>query len=87
MLAITDSTMELFHKSVRCLAPTPDSEKCIRLRDGGQRGLTLTFEEPQTNDRMITWDNRTVLAVPRELNERCSGKVLEMDENGRLFIH
>lgn len=87
MLAITENTMELFDKSVRCLMPTRDSEKCIRLRDSGQRGLTLTFEEPEASDRTFSRDGRTVLAVPRELNERCSGMVLEMDESGRLFIH
>ena len=86
MLEVTETAMDLFHKSTEALAPDEESNKCIRLKPGRGSGLALTFEEPRDDDRTHTREQRVVLAVPDKIDRMCSGQTLDMDVNGRLTV-
>lgn len=85
-MTVTETAIDHFHKSMRTLAPNPETEKCIRLKPGRRTGLVLAFERPAPTDETFRRDNRVIFAIPRRISEICADKTLDMDEDGKLTL-
>lgn len=86
MLSITDAAMQHLYQSLTALTSAEIGEKCFRLVLTDDRKLTLNLAVPVASDATFEYEGNTVLALPSELQELCSGKKLDIDENSKFEL-
>ena len=60
--------------------------KCFRITPRNGDTLGLSYSEPVENDTTFTFNGRVVLALPKGLEDFCSGKKLDVNEDGKLEL-
>jgi hypothetical protein len=86
MLTVTNAALEQLHDSLAAVSDGDDSEKCFRIMPKDDSNLTLNYSSPATSDTTYKFNDRMVLAIPKELEDFCSGKNLDVNADGRLEI-
>ncbi len=87
MLSVTSSALKQLHQSLQAVTDAEDeSTKCFRITPKDQSSLTLNFSEPAANDTTFEFEGKVVLAVPKELEEFCDDKSLDVNSEGRLEL-
>ena len=86
MLSITNAALQQLHDSLAAVSDGDDSEKCFRIIPKDESNLALNYSSPATGDTTFKFNDRTVLAIPRELEDFCSGKSLDVNDDGKLEL-
>lgn len=86
MLSVTDPALQQLHDSLVAISDENSSEKCFRIMPKDDRNLTLEYSVPADSDMTFDFNERTVLAVPKELEDICSNKNLDVNQEGKLEL-
>lgn len=86
MLTVSNAAMTQLHNSLKSVSDTDTHGKCFRIIPRGEAQLALSFAEPAATDKKFEHDGETVLAVPKELQESCAGKTLDVNDDGKLEL-
>lgn len=86
MLSVTNSALQQLHQSLAAVSEGNNSEKCFRIMPKDDRNLTLEYSMPAESDTTFDFQDRTVLAVPKELEDVCSDKNLDVNQDGKLEL-
>jgi hypothetical protein len=87
MLSVSNSALKQLHQSLQAVSDTEDDNtKCFRIMPKDKTSLTLNYSEPAANDTTFEFEGAVVLAVPKELEEFCNDKNLDVNSEGRLEL-
>lgn len=86
MLSVTNSALKQLHQSLQSVSDTDEESKCFRIMPKDNTSLTLNYSEPAANDTTFEFEGKVVLAVPKELEEFCTDKSLDVNSEGRLEL-
>ena len=86
MLSVTDSALQQLHDSLATRSKGNNSEKCFRIMPKDDRNLTLEYSIPADRDTTFDFKDRTVLAVPKDIEDIFSNKNLDVNDDGQLEI-
>ena len=86
MLSVTNSALKQLHHSLQAVSDTEEESKCFRIMPKDKTSLTLNYSEPAANDTTFEFEGKVVLAVPKELEEFCNDKSLDVNSEGRLEL-
>lgn len=86
MLSVTDAAMQHLYDSLTSAANADLGGRCFRIVPTDDNNLRLSLAKPVPGDATYDYEGSTVLALPTELQEFCSDKSLDVDENGRLEL-
>lgn len=86
MLSVTDSALEHLHNSLAAVSADDVIEKCFRITPQSGESLGLSYTEPAASDTTYTFNDRVVLALPKDLEGVCTGKTLDVNEHGGLEL-
>lgn len=86
MFSITDAAMQHLYNSLSSSTDPEPGGKCFRIVRTDDNNLRLNLEKPVPGDATYDYEGSTVLALPTELQEFCSDKSLDIDENGKLEL-
>lgn len=83
MLSVSNPALEQLHTSLKA---STNGEKCFRIVPKDERSLTLEYMEFEDTDETYTFNGRTVLALPKELQPFCADKELDINDDGGLEL-
>lgn len=86
MLSVSNTALKQLHQSLQAVSDADEDTKCFRITPKDQSSLTLNYSEPAANDTTFEFEGKVVLAVPRELEEFCNDKSLDVNSEGRLEL-
>ena len=86
MLSVTNSVLEHLHDSLASVSAADVDDKCFRITPQSGESLGLSYSEPAASDTTYTFKDRVVLALPKDLEDVCSGKTLDINESGGLEL-
>jgi hypothetical protein len=86
MLSVSNTALKQLHQSLQAVTDTDGDSKCFRITPKDRSSLTLNYSEPAANDTTFEFEGKVVLAVPRELEEFCNDKSLDVNSEGRLEL-
>ena len=85
MLEVSKRVKNRLHESLNGSGNPDLDDKCFRMvPTAHEHFLTLKVAEPRDDDDTYDHDGRTVLAVPRDLQQKCANKRLQVGSGGRL---
>ena len=83
MLSVSSPALQHLHGA---LPKSNGENKCFRIMPQDEANLTLKYMEAEESDTFFEYDNRTVLALPRELVPLCENKRLDINDDGQLEL-
>lgn len=85
MLEVTTAAMEMCSATVRQLSGADSNTKCLRFirRD---EGVSISFEVPRSDDRIVLHDGLAVIAIPKAFASMLAARTLDLGDDGRLVI-
>ena len=86
MFSVTDTALENLHDSLHAFSADNAGSKCFRIIPTDARSLGLSYSEPAVSDTTYTFKDRVVLALPKELEDFCSEKTLDINDDGKLEL-
>ena len=84
MLNITDHAGLICSETVQQLSVGANT-KLLRFSKTGA-GVSISFELPRRDDKIVLRDGQAVLAVPDDLIGELSGMTLDVSKEGRLVL-
>ena len=86
MLSVTNSALEYLHDSLHSFSGDDAGDKCFRITPKEDQSLGLSYTEPAESDTNYSFKDQVVLALPKDLQDVCAGKTLDVNENGGLEL-
>lgn len=86
MLTVTEAALGHLSEALSRSEPTETADDCFRMIVTGEQALSLTVQPPESSDHTFDQEGETVLAVPAELSEALSSRILDLGDNGGLVI-
>lgn len=83
MLSVSNPALQQLHKS---LPESVNANMCYRIMPQDDSHLTLKYMTVEDGDMTYEYQERTVLALPRELAPLCENKRLEINDEGQLEL-
>ena len=83
MLSVSNPALQQLHNS---LPESVNANMCYRIMPHDDSNLTLMYLTVEDGDRTYEYQERTVLALPRELAPLCENKRLEINDEGQLEL-
>ena len=85
MLELSKRAKNRLHQSLSGASEADLEDKCFRIvPTSHEHFLTLKIDEPREDDATFDHRGRTVLALPKSLQQKCANKRLNVGEQGRL---
>lgn len=85
MIQVTNNAKALCRDTVRQLDGAQARTKCLRLLKQDGR-VSISFEIPRNEDRIVRHNGLSVLAVPEEVADDLAGKTLDLARDGNFVI-
>jgi len=83
MLSVSNPALQQLHVS---LPESVNANMCFRIMPQDESNLTLKYMEVEDSDTTFEYEERTVLALPRELAPLCENKRLDINDDGQLEL-
>jgi hypothetical protein len=83
MLSVSNPALQQLHGS---LPESTHANKCFRIMPKDETNLTLKFMEVEESDTTFEYQERTVLALPKDLAPLCKNKRLDVNDEGQLEL-
>jgi hypothetical protein len=83
MLSVSNPALQQLHGS---LPESTHANKCFRIVPRDEANLTLKYMEVAESDTTYEYQERTVLALPKELSPLCEDKRLDINNDGQLEL-
>ena len=83
MLLVSNPALQQLHGS---LPESTHANKCFRIVPRDEANLTLKYMEVADSDTTYEYQERTVLALPKELSPLCENKTLDLNNEGQLEL-
>ena len=83
MLSVSNPALQQLHGS---LPESTQANKCFRIVPKDEANLTLKYMEFAESDTTFEYQERPVLALPRDLVPLCKNKTLDLNNQGQLEL-
>lgn len=83
MLSVSNPALKQLHSS---LPKSNSAGKSFRIMPQDETNLTLKYMTVEDGDTTFEYEERTVLALPRELAPLCENKRLDLNDDGQLEL-
>ena len=83
MLSVSNPALQQLHGS---LPESTDANKSFRIMPKDETNLTLKYMEVEESDTTFEYQERTVLALPKDLAPLCQNKTLDVNDEGQLEL-
>lgn len=83
MLSVSNPALQQLHGS---LPKSNSADKCFRIMPQDETNLTLKYMTVEDDDTTFEYEERIVLALPRELAPLCENKRLDVNDDGQLEL-
>ena len=87
MLAVSNTAKRHLYSYLDSANKPATADKCFRIvPTSHDHFLTLELSKPAADDDTYKHDGTTVLAVPKSLQQVCSDRRLQIDDDGKLYF-
>jgi hypothetical protein len=86
MLSVSNAAMVQLSSKLQSMSEGGEDARCFRIVPRDESNLALNLMEPAPGDTTFQHNGSTVLAVPEELNDFCSDKSLDVNDDGKLEL-
>lgn len=86
MLSVSNAAMEQLSDRLQSVSSGDEDARCFRIVPKDETNLALSLTEPAPSDTTFEHGGNTVLAVPKELNDLCGDKSLDVNDDGKLEL-